>query len=95
MHISLSLPVLLLALATSVQAGIFRSPNLKSLTTRSFKKTVQGSPVSLRSPHIRFVIANSSPWIETDRRSVYCPLVSSLSAYLLQYEVDTDIEHLR
>ncbi|GAA5828611.1 hypothetical protein JCM5353_004323 [Sporobolomyces roseus] len=55
MHISLSLPVLLLALATSVEAGIFRSPNLKSLTTRSFKKTVQASPKLT-------VAAFTAPW---------------------------------
>ncbi|GAA5910842.1 uncharacterized protein JCM6883_000333 [Sporobolomyces salmoneus] len=44
MHVSLSLPLLLLALATSAQAAVFRSPNVKALLSRSFKKAVQGSP---------------------------------------------------
>ncbi|GAA5928146.1 uncharacterized protein JCM15063_003798 [Sporobolomyces koalae] len=55
MHVQLSLPFVLLALATSAQAALFRSPNVKSLTTRSFKKTVQGSPKLT-------VAAFTAPW---------------------------------
>ncbi|GAA5837849.1 hypothetical protein JCM3766R1_001494 [Sporobolomyces carnicolor] len=44
MHLSLSLPVLLVALCTPVYGALFRSPNVKSLSSRSFKQAVQGSP---------------------------------------------------
>ncbi|GAA6020975.1 hypothetical protein JCM11491_001572 [Sporobolomyces phaffii] len=43
MHVSL-VSLVLFAIATSANAALFRSPNVKSLTTRSFKKAVQGSP---------------------------------------------------
>ncbi|GAA5981857.1 hypothetical protein JCM5350_005750 [Sporobolomyces pararoseus] len=55
MHVSLSLPLVLLALATSAQAALFRSPNVKSLTSRSFKKAVQGSPKLS-------VVSFTAPW---------------------------------
>ncbi|GAA5870721.1 hypothetical protein JCM1840_006784 [Sporobolomyces johnsonii] len=43
MQLRISLFLALLAWTTSAHAAIFRSPNVKHLTTKSFKKAVQGS----------------------------------------------------
>ncbi|GAA5937453.1 hypothetical protein JCM1841_000541 [Sporobolomyces salmonicolor] len=43
MQLRISLFLALLAWTTSTHAALFRSPNVKHLTTRSFKKAVQGS----------------------------------------------------
>ncbi|GAA6027589.1 hypothetical protein JCM8097_007938 [Rhodosporidiobolus ruineniae] len=43
MHGLVLLLLSLLALSTSTSAAVFRSPNVKNLSTRTFKKAVQGS----------------------------------------------------